>query len=312
MISTFAKYVKNKRIGVLDFVDGMAIAIARANDVPACNERDVGAIRYARTAGVTDVLSVCIETTSGTYVRRTISSEGAGPIGPTGPAGPTGPEGPEGPEGPQGIQGDTGVQGPIGLTGATGPVGPAGSGGEAPTGSVMLWTTNTAPTDWLLCDGTAVSRTTYATLFSLIGTTYGVGDSSTTFNLPNLKGRIPVGRDAAQTEFDTLNESGGSKAVTLTANESGLVGHGHSDTFSIGNDSPDHTHGEYYPNRSGSILQGGGSRNDITPVYQQTGWASARHSHALSGAVTSVAGASASSSHTNLQPYLVMNYIIRT
>jgi hypothetical protein len=66
-----------------------------------------------------------------------------------------------------------------------------------PSGVIMAWPTNTAPTDWLLCDGSAVSRTTYADLFAVISTTYGSGDGSTTFNLPNLKGRVPVGRDAA-------------------------------------------------------------------------------------------------------------------
>jgi len=62
-----------------------------------------------------------------------------------------------------------------------------GDFGGNPTGAVLMWTTNSAPTGYLLCDGTAVSRTTYAGLFAVTGTTYGVGDGSTTFNLPNLK-----------------------------------------------------------------------------------------------------------------------------
>ena len=78
-----------------------------------------------------------------------------------------------------------------------------------PVGSINAWSTNTAPTGWQLCDGTAVSRTTYAALFAVIGETYGAGDGSTTFNLPNLKGRAIVGRDSSQTEFDTLAETGG-------------------------------------------------------------------------------------------------------
>jgi len=56
----------------------------------------------------------------------------------------------------------------------------------APTGSIMIWAGTTVPEGYLLCDGSAVSRTTYSALFSAIGTTYGAGDSSTTFNLPNL------------------------------------------------------------------------------------------------------------------------------
>ncbi len=71
-----------------------------------------------------------------------------------------------------------------------------------PSGAVMAWTTNSAPTGWLLCDGSAVSRTDYADLFNLIGTTYGAGDGSNTFNLPNLQGRVEVGK-SRDTEFAT-------------------------------------------------------------------------------------------------------------
>ena len=64
---------------------------------------------------------------------------------------------------------------------------------NTPVGSINLYAGSTAPTGWLICDGSAVSRTTYANLFSVIGTTYGTGDGSTTFNLPNLKRRFPLG-----------------------------------------------------------------------------------------------------------------------
>jgi len=57
-----------------------------------------------------------------------------------------------------------------------------------PTGTVLHFAGSSAPTGWLLCDGSAVSRTTYATLFALLSTTYGVGDGSTTFNVPNTSG----------------------------------------------------------------------------------------------------------------------------
>lgn len=63
----------------------------------------------------------------------------------------------------------------------------------APAGSVMIWAGTTVPTGYLLCDGSAVSRTTYSDLFSAIGTTYGVGDGSSTFNLPNFNGRYLKG-----------------------------------------------------------------------------------------------------------------------
>jgi microcystin-dependent protein len=65
--------------------------------------------------------------------------------------------------------------------------------GAALVGKVMMWFTGTAPTGWLALEGAAVSRTTYASLFSVIGTMYGVGDGSTTFNLPDMRGRFPRG-----------------------------------------------------------------------------------------------------------------------
>lgn len=85
-----------------------------------------------------------------------------------------------------------------------------------PAGNIAWTARSTAPAGWLLADGTAVSRVTYADLFAAIGTTYGAGNGSTTFNLPNLKGRVPVGRDAGQSEFDSLGETGGAKTHTLT------------------------------------------------------------------------------------------------
>lgn len=69
------------------------------------------------------------------------------------------------------------------------------SGLYVPVGMIMSWTKASTPTGFLVCDGSAVSRTTYAALFDAIGTTHGVGDGSTTFNLPDLQGRLPVGDD---------------------------------------------------------------------------------------------------------------------
>jgi len=76
---------------------------------------------------------------------------------------------------------------------------PLGALGNVPdataAGTVVPWGGSTAPTGWLECDGSAVSRTTYADLFTAIGTTYGVGDGSTTFNLPDLRGEFIRGWD---------------------------------------------------------------------------------------------------------------------
>lgn len=62
-----------------------------------------------------------------------------------------------------------------------------------PAGSEIAYAGSAAPTGWLLEDGSAVSRTTYATLFAVIGTTYGAGDGSTTFNVPDSRGRAAIG-----------------------------------------------------------------------------------------------------------------------
>jgi microcystin-dependent protein len=80
------------------------------------------------------------------------------------------------------------VTGPTGATGATGPTGPLGI---APTGVIVMYAAAAAPSGWLICDGTAVSRTTFASLYTLIGNTYGAGNGTTTFNLPNLQTKFP-------------------------------------------------------------------------------------------------------------------------
>lgn len=84
-------------------------------------------------------------------------------------------------------------------------------GGGLPIGAITEFAGSTAPSGYLLCDGSAISRNDYENLYNVIGVTYGAGDGSTTFNLPNLKGKVPVGLDSSDTDFDTLGETGGSK-----------------------------------------------------------------------------------------------------
>jgi microcystin-dependent protein len=97
--------------------------------------------------------------------------------------------------------------------------GGAGGGDSTPIGTIQEYAGSTAPDGYLMCDGSAVSRTTYKDLFRVIGTTYGSGDGSTTFNLPNIKGRVVVMLDSNDTDFDTLGETGGEKTHTLTLDE---------------------------------------------------------------------------------------------
>lgn len=146
-----------------------------------------------------------------------------------------------------------------------------------PTGAIVQFAGATAPTGYLLCDGSAISRTTYATLFTAISTTYGSGDGSTTFNLPNLKGKVPVGYNSAETEFDTIGKTGGAKTHTLT--EAQMPSHKHVLPYSSEMINGTTNWGQQY----GS---GGGSRDT-----NYTGGGEA---------------------HNNLQPYIVLNYIIKT
>lgn len=95
-----------------------------------------------------------------------------------------------------------------------------------PVGSIILWGGTTVPsTNWLVCNGQAVSRTTYATLFQRYGTTWGTGDGSTTFNLPNVQDTIPIGAGS----YAGLGSSAGGRYKTLTI--ANLPAHTHDMTF---------------------------------------------------------------------------------
>jgi len=87
------------------------------------------------------------------------------------------------------------------------------------SGVVKDFAGNTIPAGYLLCDGAAVSRTTYAALFAAIGTLWGVGDGSTTFNLPNMNGRFTVGFDGSEADYNTVGNTGGEKEHQLTKDE---------------------------------------------------------------------------------------------
>ena len=88
-----------------------------------------------------------------------------------------------------------------------------------PTGSITPFGTTTIPVGFLACNGAAVSRTTYAALYAVIGTTFGVGDGSTTFSLPDMDGRIPVGINTADSDFDAIGETGGEATHKLVIGE---------------------------------------------------------------------------------------------
>ena len=126
-----------------------------------------------------------------------------------------------------------------------------GAGGSSiPAGSIMDFAGTTAPAGWLLCYGQTVSRATYAALFAAIGTTYGTADGSS-FNLPDLRGRITAGKDdmggssAARLNTiasTTLGTAGGAQTHTLTTAQLASHAHTQQGTFTSSGHSADHSH----------------------------------------------------------------------
>ena len=175
---------------------------------------------------------------------------------------------------------------------------------EPPTGGLMLWPTSSAPSGWLIADGAAVSRTTYADLFAVLGTAYGAGDGSTTFNLPNLKGRVPVGYDSGQTEFDTLGETGGAKTHTLTSAE--MPSHTHvQDAHTHTQDPHQHGMSEGTTDGSGTLMDRANAGSGTTTVTDN---ATATNQNTTATNQNTGGGGA----HNNLQPYIALHFIIKT
>ena len=101
-----------------------------------------------------------------------------------------------------------------------------GDGDTFPIGAMLPYGNTTPPENWLICDGSEVSRTTYAELFNVIGTSYGSGDGSTTFNLPDKRGRGSVGLDENDNDFNVIGKKIGEKTHTLTLQEMPSHNHG--------------------------------------------------------------------------------------
>ena len=154
--------------------------------------------------------------------------------------------------------------------------GVAGSGG-IPTGAILPYGGATAPTGYLMCDGSAVSRTTYSALFAVLGTTYGAGDGSTTFNLPNLQKRFPLGRCGDTTI--ALGATGGQFQHTHGPGTYGVGGNTGSESVDVG----------------------------VQPAVPPptTFAAGASHTHSFASGVS---GQSAPAD----APYLVINFIVKT
>jgi microcystin-dependent protein len=176
-----------------------------------------------------------------------------------------------------------------------------------PIGVPWPWLTGTPPNGYVLMDGSNVSRTTYAPLFALWGTTYGVGDGSTTFGLPDFRGRAIIGAGTgAGLMARTLNATGGEETHVLTTAE--LASHNHGNTS---DESAQHTHtpavGTYgqvnnFANEStglGGGAVGPGGRGTPAGSVDSNG-----HVHGTSAAGSGTA-------HNTMPPFFVVNWIVR-
>lgn len=215
-------------------------------------------------------------------------------------------------------------------------------GANRMVGEVIDYAGGAAPAGWLLCSGAAVSRTTYADLFAILGTVYGAGNGTTTFNLPDARGRVIAGKDnmggvssnrlATPIDGDVLGAAGGTELHTLTVGQ--IPGHGH-DVTGVAASGGAHTH-----TVSGSAASAGAHTHTVPTAGAFTGLAtnadatptsnvdgsvatssSGAHTHAVSGSTNSagahthaVSGSAANTgggeAHNNVQPTLVLNKII--
>jgi microcystin-dependent protein len=165
---------------------------------------------------------------------------------------------------------------------------PAATNGLLPSGAITQFAGASAPAGYLLCTGQSVSTTTFASLFSAIGYTYGGSGGS--FNVPNLQNRVPVGKGTGT--FATINSTGGAETHILTTNEM-----------------PSHTHTQNSHQHLSSWNQTFVAAGGLSVVANLPG-GSANFNTDFTTATNQNTGGGAA--HNNLQPYIVLNYIIKT
>ena len=194
-------------------------------------------------------------------------------------------------------------------------------------GAIKPWTKATAPDGYVLCNGAAISRSTYADLFAVISTTYGSGDGSTTFNVPQLQGKMPQGYDG---NTYNLAGTGGANTVTVavTNNQAATNATNQSVTVtgSISNTSlttaqlASHTH-----STNAKTVAGGDGVDNVNPgglgfpnatIGNEGSGTGHTHSHTLSGTLTgnittSLTGSVTASGTNSFSPFVVVNYIIK-
>ncbi len=169
-----------------------------------------------------------------------------------------------------------------------------------PTATIIPWTDSSVPTGYLECNGQAVSRSTYSALFAIVSTTYGTGDGSSTFNVPNLADNVPVGKSNNK----ALASTGGANTVTSTGNISGSTANATLSTPQLASHS--HGKGKSTPGlKTRNSNPGGFNKAAANPTNTGNAGSGGGHSHNMSanfsGDATSI-----------LQPYLTILYIIKT
>lgn len=186
--------------------------------------------------------------------------------------------------------------------------GPVPSATRIPAGFISLFGGESAPEGYLLCRGQEVSRTVYSELYAAIGVTYGKGNDSTTFNVPDLRGRVPAGFNSSETEFNSLGKKGGAKTHKLTVAQ--MPKHRHTISSHrhkiLGGPSSSN---RGYLRSSGAVpARDGGSK--WHPWFGGGyGAVDTVHSDYQGGTISEVGSGSA---HPNLQPYIALNYVIST
>ena len=174
--------------------------------------------------------------------------------------------------------------------------------GGIATATIIPWSTASVPSGYLECNGTAVSRSTYAALFAVIGTTYGAGNGSTTFNVPNLQDNVAVGKSGTK----PVASSGGANTAPVTGNVAGSTANATLTTAQLAS----HTHQQF---TGMSPTEGNPFSNAVAesanqprnPAATGSAGSGSGHSHNMSA---NFSGDAASV----LQPYVTIMYIIKT
>jgi microcystin-dependent protein len=170
---------------------------------------------------------------------------------------------------------------------------------SVPIGTVLPFANNVAPFGYLICDGTAISRTQYAYLYGVIGTKYGVGDGNDTFNLPDFRAKFPIGYNSDK----PLGTSGGSFLKTITVNN--LPAHSHTGTTDS-NGVHSHTYTRQQVPQNIAAAEGGTTTAANETTFQADTDTAGAHTHTFTSNNT---GGGQQLDVTN--PYITVTYIIR-